>query len=267
MLKINVLVSSMNWNFKKNKKLFIKHPGVSYIIINQITNSNFDENIEIFSDRDDIKIYNYHEKGLSKSRNRALSHVDGDICIIADDDIFYQENIFEILRERYQLNPSVSAITFQDSYAEVIGYKKYIKKEYFHTRFTAMKVTSFEISFRSNIIQLGLTFDERFGLGSQIPLGEENIFLCDVIEKKLKVLHIPEFLVNHPQESTGCAFNEGSAFKRGVVFARIFKNKIVYLIDIFFGFKKRKKLDPQISMNKYIRVLITGSSYYFRKLK
>ncbi|MDP8313955.1 MAG: glycosyltransferase family A protein [Candidatus Celaenobacter antarcticus] len=268
MLKINVLVSSMNYSFQNNKKLFIPSTNVSYIIINQITSHSDKDVDEYFTNREDIGIFNYQEKGLSKSRNRAISQSTGDICLIADDDVYYDENIFQILREKYESDKNIEAITFQDKYAQEIGKKNYIHKEFLHNKYTALKVTSFEISFRRNaVVNNEMYFDERFGLGAKIPLGEENIFLGDILDKKMKILHIPEFLVNHPHESTGCLYDKLSGFNKGVVFARIFPSLTAYFICIIFALRKRNKLNSKISFQGYIKALISGAYFYFKNMK
>ena len=71
-MKIEVLVSTMNLN---NTKELIKNMNIKtkYTIINQT------QNIEAIQDNN---VYNYNEKGLSRSRNRAISHAKEEICII-----------------------------------------------------------------------------------------------------------------------------------------------------------------------------------------
>ena len=48
-----------------------------------------------------IKFISCDEKGLSKSRNKAINNATGDICIIADDDVTYSDDYIEKIRQAY----------------------------------------------------------------------------------------------------------------------------------------------------------------------
>jgi hypothetical protein len=45
-------------------------------------------------------------------------------------------------------------------------------------------------------------FDERFGLGSRLLGGEENLFISDAIDAGLKIKFFPFYIVQHSYEST-----------------------------------------------------------------
>ena len=48
-----------------------------------------------------------------------------------------------------------------------------------------------------------LAFDERFGLGTKLKRGEEEIFIQDLIKNGLWGVFYPIYIVKHPFESTG----------------------------------------------------------------
>ena len=86
-MKCEVLVSTMNQE-KKNE--LIRNMRINdCVIINQIT-----KNIKF--QKDDLnssqKFLSFKEKGLSRSRNKAIQNSSADICIIADDDMYYEED-------------------------------------------------------------------------------------------------------------------------------------------------------------------------------
>ena len=55
----------------------------------------------------------------------------------------------------------------------------------------AMKIVSFEISFRKkSILQNNLKFDENFGTGTKLNRGEEQIFLYEALRKGLKIMSV-----------------------------------------------------------------------------
>ena len=90
--KIEVLVATMNQNnFKLIKEMNL---STDAIIINQCEKNEYDEKI---INNNKIRMYSYNERGLAKSRNRALDKTDADICVIADDDVIYVDNYEKII--------------------------------------------------------------------------------------------------------------------------------------------------------------------------
>ena len=86
MMKLEVLLSVMNLKKDKLKEMKITS---NCIVINQ-TNYNKYEKFKNF------KIYSYKEKGISKSRNRALEQSTGDILLFCDDDVIYYDNLDKV---------------------------------------------------------------------------------------------------------------------------------------------------------------------------
>src|SRR5699024_517025 len=64
-------------------------------------------------------------------------------------------------------------------------------------------VSTLEIVYNiEKINNLGVCFDERFGLGNELLIGsEETIFLEDCLKKNARVLYVPEYIVEHPHDS------------------------------------------------------------------
>ncbi len=187
--------------------------SVYYIISVQCRN---DEQVKIIdckfsSLRKDIKVYPHISLGLSLNRNFLLRKV-GEvslglgIAIIADDDVMYNHHVFDRIRKAY-VNNDADYITFmiKTPDSEPREYKSYSKINYQHTVFSLMKVSSIEITFNiKKVIDSGVIFDTRFGLGSgHIPKFEESIFLKDLKSKGLKGKFLREYIVTHPFESSG----------------------------------------------------------------
>ncbi|MGI9533099.1 hypothetical protein, partial [Lutimonas sp.] len=127
-----------------------------------------------------------------------------------------------------------------------------------------MKVSSVEIAFRSDsILKNNLKFDEKFGLGSTFPTGEEAIFLSDALKKGLKIKYVPIPIVQHPKESSGYNYtnNYSLIMGKGAMLCRIFGWK-AYVISIAFALKKYKL--SSISLIKFIQIMFEGISSYKR---
>jgi glycosyltransferase involved in cell wall biosynthesis len=205
MLRINLLISTINEGIERVSNLLQEpKPGISYIIIHQYTAEGRPSIPEILL-REDVRIIQIPGKGLSISRNEAIKAADGDIAIIADDDVTYLNESFEIVRKAFEENQNADVICFKiktlDGEQE---YKKYPKEQYCINIKKKHYISSIEISFRiSSIRNANILFDERFGIGSEnLPAGEEQAFIGDCIHKNIKVYYCPEYYIIHPYLSS-----------------------------------------------------------------
>ena len=257
---IEVIMSTM---YRENiNELMIENKNIkgNLLIINQTNNKKQYK-------LNNIRMINYSERGLSKSRNRAIENSKADICLIADDDIIYKKDYIEIIQDLFNKNPNIDVITLRVDTPEGIPFKKYRKKSFIHNKFTIFKVSSISIAFRRNsILENNIKFDESFGLGAQFATGEEAIFLNDCISKGLRVKYEPISLVIHPFISSGKIFNENQLFAKGALMARLFGNGC-YIINLIFALKKYKFYRNKYSILKAYKLLNNGSINYFKSIK
>ena len=109
-MEIEIMLSTMNLQNEEEMKKLLKQMNIktSVVIINQIT-----KKIQKWKyEKENIRLYSYYEKGLSKSRNQAISKAKGDIQIIADDDVKYEDNYKEIIKRAYQKYKNADIIAF-----------------------------------------------------------------------------------------------------------------------------------------------------------
>ncbi len=172
---------------------------------------------------DGYRMFSYAERGLSKSRNRALDKARGDIVLLADDDIRYQRGIAALLRAEFDRYPQAAAITFQfvDAATERAS-KRYEKVAQHHNRRTVLGVSSVEVALRRSKIN-GVRFDERYGLGAPFPSGEEALFLAELLKRGDQVMYCPRVLCEHRGRSSGYEpWTADQTRAKGAVIRRIF---------------------------------------------
>lgn len=205
-MKINVLISTLNKGIEGVPQILLEHrPDVCYTIIHQITENCFTVP-PVLIQRDDVRIVSTQTKGLSKSRNLALAHAEGDIGLLADDDVRYTSESFDIVRKAYQDHPELDIACFKirtnDHEPE---YKPYHVQPLTIEGDPPHFISSIETSFRiSSLKKSAIQFDERFGLGSgRFIAGEEMIFVYDCLQQALRIQYFPEYIVRHPFESSG----------------------------------------------------------------
>lgn len=238
-MNLQILISTMNK--KTIDELNIKEKNIltNCLIINQT-----DKNVEFTEGKNSMISYN--EKGLSKSRNRAIENASGYICIICDDDVEYIPGFEDIILNEFDKNPNSDVITFQIKTPEGDLFKKYQDFEFNHNKRSILRVSSIEVAFKLNSIkEKNIKFDELFGLGAKYASGEENIFLMDCLNKGLNIKYIPKIIAIHEKESSGKTLNEKAIYSKGALFYRLFGVKSI-ILNFLFIVKKFKIINFNI---------------------
>ena len=209
--KFAILLSCM---YETDKKI-IKRSNVqsNCVIINQC---NEDKKEELKIDNNKTCLWlNSKERGLSKSRNMAMQNSNADICLIADNDEIFDDNVEEKILKAYKEVPQADIIVFNLHNKQT----KLKNKIYKLKRLECLKVCSWQITFKRNsVIENNLKFDIKLGAGTGNGAGEENKFLLDAYDKGLKIYHYPiNIAMMIENESTWFSgYNEEYFYKRGV---------------------------------------------------
>ncbi|SHE35416.1 Glycosyl transferase family 2 [Fodinibius roseus] len=201
---ISILVSTIDEGIKRVKNVLLEpRDDVEYIVSHQYTSDRYRE-IPDELKRRDVTISQIKGKGVSRSRNNAIKHASGEIGLFADDDVTYRNSYIDIVKETFRENTDIDIALFKIKTRT--GEPEY--KEYPEARLelkkTSFSISSVEIGFNiEKIKNAGLYFDERFGAGRELIVGaEETVFIEDCLKHGLKVLYVPEYIVEHPFLST-----------------------------------------------------------------
>lgn len=206
-----------------------------------------------------VNIINSNTKGISKSRNIAIKYCKDDIGLFADDDANYVPGFDEYIKSAFIENPEAAVITFQIKTPEGDFFKKYRSHKFTHTLFSILRVSSIELAFDGKKInQSNIFFDERFGLGSVFPSGEQPVFMHECRKKGLKAVYMPKPVTIHPKENSGTDFkNHQNAIAKGAVFQRVFGARSVFFI-LLFSILKFKMYKQHHSFYSYTKLLLQG---------
>ena len=203
------------------------------------------------------------EKGLSRNRNLTLKNASSEICLLADDDLFYENDYDEIINKQFSKNPKADIIIFNLHENPI---RRFVVKN--QTRihwFNYMRYGSVRIAFRRKAItSAGISFDERFGAGADIPVGEDTIFLHDCLKKGLKIYAVPDYILTltNERESTWFAgYSERYFYNKGALYSRISSNKLYFFFlcfqDVIRHHKKYKS--SELTMKKILILLFDGA--------
>ena len=250
---LEVLVSTM---YQKDDSLYQKmNISCDALIINQCDSNSIIDN-------ENFKIINTTERGLSKSRNMAIKESNKDICVIADDDLIYNDEMKNIISEAYKKYNDASVIAFYvestnrnrpTSRPSHSGYLGYLE---------TMKLASFMLTIkRKDIISNNIFFNTNFGAGSGIySAGEENIFLFECLKKGLKVVYVDKTIasVSHA-ESTWWSNNitKKNLYDLGAAYYLMFP-KLYLIAGIQYIIRKWRRIDKDINFKLAINLFNNG---------
>jgi len=265
-IKVEVLLSTMH---REDTSIVNKmNIAGDCLIINQ---TSF-ERQEVLNDETNhrtIRFFSYNERGLSISRNHAIKNSIGDVCLFADDDLVYEDNYIDIVREAYEEHGDADIIIFEVLSKNEKRYESKIGNVFCKIGYLkSMKVASFKISFkRKSVVDNDLHFDQLFGAGSKYNSGEENIFLFDCLKKKLKVYYLPTTIatVSHETSTWFKGFNEQYFVSKGAFGRRMF-NSLDFIYILQFAIRKYKIYSQETSFFSALKFMFEGRSQYAKSI-
>ncbi|WP_072091822.1 glycosyltransferase family 2 protein [Trabulsiella odontotermitis] len=233
-LSIDVLISTYG---PRVSQLFnVLHDikeNVRYVICHQNFESYPPD--EALLNRPDVIYIKSDTRGVTKSRNILIKNSSADIIYFCDDDVTLSDSFDKILRAAHS-EYSDDAILFniRDEFGE---YRKDYPREVLNkTRFNIMSVGTIEISIKGN--HDPIFFPEDIGAGTELPIGDEAIYLSQFLNKKRTIRYVPHTIAIHPRESTGQEVSKVSIYSRGVALKRVF-GRLSYPLALLFLFRRK----------------------------
>ena len=124
-------------------------------------------------------------RGVGVNRNLALLYARSEICLFADDDVTYHDDMEERVLAEFDAHPDADIIIFHldtDSERKQISYKKTKKI----TKLGKLPWAAFRIAFRRHAVaKANIWFTTLFGGGCIFPAGEDSMWLSDARRKGL----------------------------------------------------------------------------------
>ncbi len=139
------------------------------------------------------------QRGLTRSRNRAIESAVGDICLLCDDDEVFVEGYENAILSAWEKLPQADLVIFKmtnrtPSFSEKVQPLRFPK---------TMKVSSWQISFRREaLLASGVRFDTLLGAGTGNGAEEELKFLLDCERAGLKIYYAPVAIASVAQEAS-----------------------------------------------------------------
>lgn len=204
--------------------------------------------------RDDLEIQELTSIGVAKSRNRAIWLAKGEYLVFSDDDIKFDVSGLETAIEYLDQHPQYSLLLAQATDETGVLRKRYPKGVRKLNRFNSARAATYEMIVRvESIRQLGVWFDEEFGAGANNYLGDEYIFIVDLMKAGGKAVFAPITIASHPNDSSGARWgSERDRQARAKVFSRVF-GKLAPVVRAGFGARRLKQLG---SLKNYLLFIL-----------
>lgn len=251
-MKLEILLSCINQDVKN----LIHKTGITGdgIVIHQCDQKKEEE---CRTDHGIVRIFHTEERGLTKSRNMAISKSDADLCVLCDDDEVYVHDYEKKIIKAYEKLTDADVIIFK-----MKNRKPSFKDKVQRLRFPkTLKVSSWQISFRrQSLLRADITFDELLGAGTGNGAEEELKFLLDCERAKLRIYYVPFAIASVGQkESTWFrGFTEEFFYNRGATTRYILGYPMAFIYGIYYIVAKRKLYCTNLSSADAFKALRKG---------
>lgn len=205
----------------------------------------------------EARMFSTEQRGLTKSRNMAISKARAEVCLLCDDDECFVPGYERAILNAYEQLPQADVIIFK-----MLDRVPSFKDKVMRLRFPqTMKVSSWQISFRrERLLAAGVRFDELLGAGSGNGAEEELKFLLDCERAGLMIYYVPTQIASVAQEASTWfgGFTEGFFENRGATTRYILGAGLASLYAIYYVVRKRPLYRKCLSPAKALRATFRG---------
>ncbi len=260
MSKFEILCVTMHQNdFSKIKQMNI-HSDV--LFANQADKTSLDE---IDFEGHCARMITTDTRGVGINRNTTLLYAKGDICLFADDDVTYNDDMEERVLAEFDAHPDADIIIFHldtDSERKQVKYNKTKKC----SRFCRMPWGAVRIAFRlSSVRKANIWFTTLFGGGCVFPSGEDSMWLTAAKRSGLTFYVSKETIgtVSFGESSWFTGFDEKMYYGKGAFYQAVHPHT-VYLWMIYFAV--RSNAASKLSFYKMTKWMNCGRNGYKKML-
>jgi len=166
--------------------------------------------------RSDVQICAEPSAGLSANRNAGLEQAVGALLLFCDDDIRLDPAGMAAMRAAFAADPDLVL---------ALGWRSGRRpRAYALSRFNTGRAAVPEIVIRTQTVRAAdIRFDTGFGIGAPWPLGEDYIFVTDVLAAGLRGQSLPYVTGTHDGPSSGDDWRDPALMRaRAQVLRRVF---------------------------------------------
>ena len=256
MKRFEILCATMHQkDFSKIQEMNI-HSDV--LFANQADRTEFTE-LEL--DGHKARMITTDTRGVGVNRNLTLLYAQGDICLFADDDVTYNDDLEKTVLGEFEAHPDADVMIFYldtTSDRKDISYPKTQKCRGFYR----MPWGAPRIAFRlDSVKRANLWFTTLFGGGCIFPCGEDTLWLSEAREKGLTFYVSEKTIgtVSYEESSWFTGYDEKYYFGQGALYQAL-RPKSFYLWLCYSVWRTRG--EKQISIGEKIKWIRLGRKGY-----
>ena len=201
---LTISISTLNDRIYKIRSVESLSRVCQIMVIHQVTDGNNYAYGEL--EAAGARIFTMGERGLSVSRNYAIDRCETRYCWFMDDDVEINEGgvraHIAAIEERRSPVVLCGHLNREGLAATSYPHRAGVMKRCQLAKFTSIDICADVHRLRKH----GLRFDERFGLGTALPSGEELIFLSSCFDSGLQMYFVRHFPIKHPDVDSGQDF-------------------------------------------------------------
>lgn len=219
-MKLEVLISTMHR--EDHLLLSEMHIASDAVVVNQCDRNE----VEVFEHNGHtVKWLSLAERGVGLSRNTAMMRATADILLFADDDIVYCDNYEQLVLDAFRENPKADVILFNFESLNPDRPEAITKKTHRLRWYNCLRYGAFRIAIRREaLLRKNLSFSLLFGGGARHSAGEDNLFITNCTQARLRVIAYTAVLGTVRQEESTWfrGYDEKYYRDRGALFAAMY---------------------------------------------
>jgi glycosyltransferase involved in cell wall biosynthesis len=203
-----------------------------------------------------VEMLSFPGVGVTKLRNHVIKNAKGKYLIFSDDDIVFDEK--GLVEAISYLEKTGAGLLLGQAVDENGKLRKaYPSNVQRLNKFNSAKAATYEmIVDLAQVRAAGVLFDENFGAGAEKTyLGDEYIFICDLVSAGIRCDFVPIVLASHPTESSGSGWGtDRDRIARALIFDRAFKGNrtLPFMARVAFGLRK---IGKGLTLGTYMRFI------------
>lgn len=202
-------------------------------------------------------------RGVGINRNIGLLLAEGDIVLFGDDDMEYEQDVFQIARNAFDEIPEADIIIFNLKYKDVKGSAN---KRRTNSRVKKIGRLSYQnygaprIAIRlSSQRAANIWFSTLFGGGAKYNAGEDVLFLQSALKARLNIFSFPCTIATTDlsNSSWNRGYNKKFFFDKGALFAAL-SSRLFSLLIVQYAVR-HSEIYSEIGLTEALRLMFEGA--------
>lgn len=215
-----------------------------------------------------VTYLNAKDRGVGINRNRLLDNAEGELLVLADDDMRFVDGYREIVEKAVQVCEDADVYIFNLIEKNPRRFINRTARRIGRSDFARYGAARLMLR-RESILRAGLRFSTEFGGGARYGSGEDTIFLHDCLKKRLKVYAVPLALAEIDQDAPSTWFtgyHELFFRDKGALYACLYP-RIWLIMALRFLVVHRRRFSGSITFGASLKAMVRGGKTYIAERK